>query len=231
MNMQMFFSLFFAITLATASIPREEGSFYDKPFNNVKEICSSYTFYGKLDDQGKPSECYKNCKKPVWLTETGSRLGYQQVRDGVVMHGVAERTWWLYKMINFAPNLLIPFFLYAETHYKFKTIYSRLFKKEPEIIADAPHRAEPGQAIPILLFVKDGHRFPILLKSVFILLSTNTGEKFSQTFTFNQTIKNHKFWHKNLYFDAPEKLSGMAQLDVHIKIKINGTTRVDLNTN
>ena len=125
-------------------------------------------------------------------------------------------------MINLTPDLLLPFILYAETHYKFKGLYSRLFKKEPEIIADAPFRLQPGEPIPALLLIKDAHRFPVFLESVFVLLSTTTGENYSETFAFNETIKDQKFWHKILYFNPPEKLSGMVQLDVHIKIKING---------
>lgn len=134
-------------------------------------------------------------------------------------------------MINLTPDLLIPFFLYAEIHYKFKGLYSRLFKKEPEIIADAPFRLEPGEPIPVLLLIKDAFRFPVFLESVFVLLSTNAGENFCETFTFNETIKDRKFWHKILYFDPLEKLFGMVQLDVHIKIKINGKTRVYRNDN
>jgi hypothetical protein len=134
-------------------------------------------------------------------------------------------------MINLTPDFLFPIFLYAETHYKFKGIYSRLFKKEPEIIADAPFRLEPGQPIPVLLLVKDAHLFPIQLKSVLILLTSNNGENYSQTFTFNETISDQKYWHKILYFSPPENVSGTVQLDVHIKIKINDKTRIYRNDN
>ncbi len=134
-------------------------------------------------------------------------------------------------MINLTPDLLLPFILYAETHYKFKGIYSRLFKKEPEIIADVPFRLEPGEPIPVLLLVKDVLRFPVFLESVFVLLSSNDGENFCETFTFNETIKDRKFWYKILYFNPPEKLVGTVQLDVHIKIKTNNKTRIYRNDN
>ena len=55
-------------------------------------------------------------------------------------------------MIQYFLNIEVPielvsllFLLYAETHYSFKGIYSRLKKKEPEIIADLPHRIDPKQ--------------------------------------------------------------------------------------
>ncbi|MBN2089185.1 hypothetical protein JW964_06215, partial [candidate division KSB1 bacterium] len=65
--------------------------------------------------------------------------------------------------------LILPFnfsfmpILYAETHYSFKCIYSRLKKNEPEIILDVPFRIEPDQAIPILLLCKDADVFPVFL--------------------------------------------------------------------
>jgi len=51
----------------------------------------------------------------------------------------------------------LPLFLYAETHYRFPYFFSLLRKNEPEIIADAPHRIEPGSPLPILILIKDAH--------------------------------------------------------------------------
>ncbi|MDZ7301930.1 MAG: CehA/McbA family metallohydrolase [candidate division KSB1 bacterium] len=69
--------------------------------------------------------------------------------------------------------LLIPFWLYAEIHYRFKFIPSRLFYRQPEIIADAPHRIDPGQPLPILLLVKDANRFPIELQGISATIELN----------------------------------------------------------
>ncbi|MDL1878587.1 hypothetical protein FBQ85_26005, partial [Cytophagia bacterium CHB2] len=44
------------------------------------------------------------------------------------------------------------FLLYAEIHYRFKFTPSRLFQRQPEIIADAPHRLPPNTPVPILIF-------------------------------------------------------------------------------
>ena len=53
---------------------------------------------------------------------------------------------------------------YAETHYTFRAIpISRYRRRHPEIIADAPRRVEPGHNLPILIIVKDAHRYPITL--------------------------------------------------------------------
>jgi len=37
--------------------------------------------------------------------------------------------------------------LYAEMHYRWWPRLSRYFRKEPEILADAPRRVEPGRAV------------------------------------------------------------------------------------
>ena len=58
------------------------------------------------------------------------------------------------------PSWFLPLFLYAETHYRFKYFFSFLKKQEPELLADAPHRVEPGKDIPILILSKDADRYP-----------------------------------------------------------------------
>ena len=69
--------------------------------------------------------------------------------------------------------LILPFLAYAETHYSFKGIYSRLKKKEPEVVADAPHRVEPGKSIPLLILIKDAHYYPAKLNNVRVELIQN----------------------------------------------------------
>ena len=60
----------------------------------------------------------------------------------------------------FPPIIPIPF-LYAETHYRFKYFFSFLKKSEPEILADIPYRLDPDAALPVLVLVKDSHRYPL----------------------------------------------------------------------
>jgi len=134
-------------------------------------------------------------------------------------------------MIKLYPELLIPILLYAETHYKFKGIYSRLYKKEPEIIADAPFRVEPGKPVPILLLVKDGHRFPIFFNSVTITLKAISGENISKKLSINEKIENQKFWHKIIYFEPPNNTTGSVQFDVEFEININGKIKNYCNDN
>jgi len=134
-------------------------------------------------------------------------------------------------MIDLRPEFLLPFLLYAETHYKFKGIYSRLIKNEPEIIADAPFRVEPGQPIPVLLLVKDAHRFPIQILEVTIEIRNENQVHWKRIFPFNLMLNENRFWFRLFHIDALKDIFGFVDVDVHISIKINGQTRTYRNDN
>ena len=125
-------------------------------------------------------------------------------------------------MIALLPDLMLPFILYAETHYKFKGIYSRLKKSEPEIIADAPFRVEPNHPIPILLLVKDAHRYPIQLEEVIITISLKNSIIFEQRYSLHIPIENNHFWYQTFFIKKPENCYGFVQLDVQFTLKVNG---------
>ncbi len=134
-------------------------------------------------------------------------------------------------MIRFRPEFLLPFILYAETHYKFKGIYSRLFKNEPEILADAPFRVEPNQAIPILLLVKDAHRFPIKIVDVLIEIKNNESLLLKRSFSLNLLIDQERFWYKILYIESLTDCWGTVKIDVQIIIEANGKIKKYHNDN
>lgn len=129
------------------------------------------------------------------------------------------------------PELLLPFILYAETHYKFKGIYSRLFQKEPEIIADVPHRVEPGQPIPVLILVKDAHRFPVEIVDILIEIKQNNSLILKKKFPLNIKIYEDRYWHRIFYLDRPTGVSGEVTIDVQIIIKTNGKIKKYHNDN
>ncbi len=133
-------------------------------------------------------------------------------------------------MFPFHPEYLLPIILYAETHYKFKGIHSRLFKKEPEIIADAPYRVEPNTPIPIMLLVKDAHLFPVQLISATIILKAPNTADIQEHFILNLTV-NQRYWHRFLELNIPDGISGPVLIDVKFKIKINGFIRYYHNDN
>jgi len=124
----------------------------------------------------------------------------------------------------------LPALLYAETHYRFPGFFSFLKKNEPEVIADAPHRLEPGQTLPLLILTKDAHLYPCRLVDVSIEIhqAMHTIRKTNVLGTpigLDQKI----FW-KIIPLDFSE-FEGWVELDVTLTIERNRNTRVYHNDN
>jgi hypothetical protein len=92
--------------------------------------------------------------------------------------------------------LFLPFIAYAEIHFRFPCLPSRLFRKEPEIIFDLPHRGEQGKEIPLFLLIKDAQRFPVFLASLEVTI-VDMKEQRSQVFHFPLDLEiTEKFYFK-----------------------------------
>lgn len=129
----------------------------------------------------------------------------------------------------FAP-LLLPVFLYAETHYRFPFFFSFLSKAEPELLADAPHRLEPGRRLPILLLAKDAHRFPSVLVSADAVL-TAPGEAPRTVALITHRIRlDDRLWWTVCDIDVGVAV-GWVAVDVRLTLEINGTTKTYHNDN
>lgn len=129
--------------------------------------------------------------------------------------------------LGFWPTALL---LYAETHYAFKGIYSRLKKREPEIIADAPHRLEPGQPLPVLILIKDADKLPVVLERTRVTLQTGAHEQHFD-FDFGRKPVTEPWWSRVLRVEAGEEFQGTTRVDVTIEVHIRGRTRVIKNDN
>lgn len=127
--------------------------------------------------------------------------------------------------------IFFPFFLYAETHYSFRGIYSRFKKKEPEIIADAPHRVEPGQPIPIMFLIKDSDKFPAKISKIDIELSQGDNVILKKLFTINTEFVRQKYHSFILEINPPEEVNGLINIDVKFKISTNGRVKSYHNDN
>ncbi|MCC7430938.1 hypothetical protein IT568_08865 [bacterium] len=88
--------------------------------------------------------------------------------------------------------MFLPIFAYAEIHYRFKYFFSYLKTNEPEIIADAPYRTEPGKKIPLLILVKDANRFPITLEKISVKMTC--GKKAKVIIFFVDKKISSQFW-------------------------------------
>ena len=93
------------------------------------------------------------------------------------------------------PHIILPQLLYAETHYSFRGIYSRLKKNEPEVLADVPHRLNPGHSLPVLLLIKDAHRYPVAVGRIEVSIDSPSGYRQREYFDLkNRRVRDH-WWH------------------------------------
>lgn len=77
---------------------------------------------------------------------------------------------------------------YAEMHYKFKLPWSLLYRKEPEIILDAPFEIVPGEDLELFIIIREANRFPVTLESFEAVFSGN-GERFSRKMELGEFVK------------------------------------------
>lgn len=109
---------------------------------------------------------------------------------------------------------------YAETHYRFRFFpFSLYYRRQPEIVFDAPHRLEPSAELPITLLIKDADKFPTHLEEV-ILKVTSAEKTIDKTFKLNEPIIT-PFWHRCFDLDVdqlpPGSLTVKATACVHGK--------------
>lgn len=131
--------------------------------------------------------------------------------------------------------ILLPFFLYAETHYRFKYFFSFLKKSEPEILTDGPHRLEPNAAYPVLLLIKDANRYPIEFISATLTLKQNGKERYTETVQPPSPIAiTEHYWWKIFELNFQKEISdlfGLLTLDVEVVYRKNGKIKFVKNNN
>ena len=125
---------------------------------------------------------------------------------------------------------LLPFFLYAETHYRFPYFFSFLRKGEPGIIADVPHRVEPGHSLPVLILSKDAHLFPCVLKQVRVEIRHGDLPRQSIDLLMESVALDQKIYWRVFEIDCSH-LEGWLEIDVALTIESRGRTITYHNDN
>jgi hypothetical protein len=125
---------------------------------------------------------------------------------------------------------LLPFFLYAETHYRFRYFPSFLKKDEPEVIADLPHRVEPGHCLPVLILIKDAHTYPCVLRQITLEIRQHNNvvtriDLLEQSIVLNQKLYSHVF-----QIDR-SGLFGLFEVDVSFRLEVHGEASTYHNDN
>lgn len=112
---------------------------------------------------------------------------------------------------------------YAETHFRFAGLPSFLFKKEPEIIFDLPFRAKIGETIPLFLFTKDAHEYPVKLLQMTTHISA---QKRSYRKLISEKLDqpvSEKYFSRTFELAADMfPTAGFYELDVELTYELNG---------
>lgn len=113
---------------------------------------------------------------------------------------------------------------YTEMHYRFGFFpFSRYFKKEPEIILDAPYRVKPNADIPVSLIIKDADTYPMRLLSISLDIKYPSGQHTNHLHRFDKTINDH--WYYDTLFIPPME-KGPITIQGRIEFSIRGKKRI-----
>ena len=127
--------------------------------------------------------------------------------------------------------LLTPIFMYAEIHYRIGRIFSRYFKREPEIVADAPSRLATGKKLPVFLCIKDAHRYPIELSSVIVTATAPTGTVILLDKDFAGLPVLDSLWTELYQFELPQNMLGDINVNVAVEYIVQGEHKTCVNDN
>jgi hypothetical protein len=124
-------------------------------------------------------------------------------------------------------DLLFPIFpmLYAEMHYTLRG-FSLIYRKWPEILSDSPHRVEPGESIPLLLLVKDAHRYPVELESVIATIMYPDGSIQNINIIEDAIPVEQSWWYKVAYIRPKQGFNGVLLITVQFRIRRKGKSKI-----
>ncbi|MBL8024844.1 MAG: CehA/McbA family metallohydrolase, partial [Fibrobacteres bacterium] len=136
---------------------------------------------------------------------------------------------YIVKMVLFP---LLQVFSYIETHHRLNWLPSLLFRREPEIVFDAPHRLNPGLNLPAFMFIKDANRFPIHLKKITAAIGLlDVHRIFFLEFAPETESLNDKFYLQKFEIPLPDEYYGKVSLNFKLDYISDGKEKFALNDN
>jgi len=129
------------------------------------------------------------------------------------------------------PSLFLPAIaLYPEIHYRFCYFpFSRYYRRQPEILSDAPHRLEPGQDLPVLLLIKDAHLFPLELQEV-ELQARCRDRVLTKIVKIGERLGSH-WWHRVEWIQLPDESPAEWEISTIWQIRLKGREYRIINDN
>ncbi|MAE71507.1 MAG: hypothetical protein CME06_13700 [Gemmatimonadetes bacterium] len=118
--------------------------------------------------------------------------------------------------------------LYAEVHYRHGRLPSLLYRPFPEVVIDVPIRLEPGwegDRLPVLLLIKDAHRYPVTIESIKIDLRAPRGRRFGTMIPLEWACRE-PMQHKIFYVDlGPLARRGELAVAGEVRLREDGGRR------
>ncbi|MBN2281169.1 MAG: CehA/McbA family metallohydrolase [Candidatus Marinimicrobia bacterium] len=124
---------------------------------------------------------------------------------------------------------LLPVISYCEIHYRLPWFRGFLFKKEPEILFDVPHRVT-GSRLPVMLMVKDSSKYPVHLDDVEIQFWNRDVMIKKHTIKFNKSLAQ-LFFSEIFMLDIKENMDHQFVVRCIVNIRINGSPKRVINHN
>jgi len=112
---------------------------------------------------------------------------------------------------------------YAETHFRFPV--SRLYRKEPVILVDAPFQVCPGELCPIWLITRKANLFAIYAEEIYGEWKNVSGKSIPFKLPIEKQF-DKKFHFEELNFEKPENCSGLWMLNIFVKYKVKGKEKI-----
>jgi len=112
---------------------------------------------------------------------------------------------------------------YAETHFRFPV--SRLYRREPVILIDAPFQVCPDALCPIWLITRKANLFPIYVEEIYGQWKNTNGKSISFKLPIEKQF-SEKFHFEELNFEKPQNCSGLWMLNIFVKYQIKGREKI-----
>lgn len=123
-------------------------------------------------------------------------------------------------------SFLLPTLGYASTFYRFRYFFSFLKKKQPQIVADIPHRVNKNNLLPALVIVKESNHFPCELLDIEIFIDKKPFRKIP----VNKEV-NQDYWEWIKKFDISKFDTGWHEIDIKVVYKLKDKIFTCFNDN
>jgi hypothetical protein len=117
---------------------------------------------------------------------------------------------------------------YAELHYRFIPGASTLYRRVPEIYWDCPWRVTHGETLPLVLLIKDAHKFPVTVEEVEITVECG-GERRALRVGDHVTgsidtpvLVRHPYYYAVMEIALPDDIRGAVRIQPTVRATIDG---------